>query len=160
MKKQQEAAAQHENVNEINPKTLQEFLPQKSQEDFTNGKATAALKENVIRSIKREKNQRILPPTQESLSGKRLKEKCLKSTKRPQENAVPQKRFKTEKKPNISDRFNKTLEHLPRIDKSRLVRCKNEGCNKKSYVCCSSCNVHLCLCVIENRNCFANYHTL
>lgn len=160
MKKQQEAAAQHENVNESITQTLQEFSPQKLQENFTDGKVTAALKENVIRSIKREQKQKILPASQESLNGKKSKEKYLKKTKRPQENAVPQKRFKTEKKPNISDRFNKTLEHLPQIDKSRLVRCKNEGCNKKSYVWCSSCSIHLCLCVIEDRNCFADYHTL
>lgn len=142
--------------------TLQE-LPQKPQEDFKNEKASPALKENVIRSIKREKNPKVLPSPQEKLAGKRPKENCIKSIKRPmesQENAVPKKQFKTEKKPKISDRFNKTLEHLPRIDKSRLVRCKYEGCNKKSYISCNLCNVHLCICVIENRNCFANFHTL
>lgn len=91
------------------------------------------------------------------------KQKSAKRAKRPlqsQENVPPGKRYKTEKKPNPSVRFDQMLGHLPKIDKSRLVRCKNEGCDKKSYIICSACNVHLCICVNEERNCFEDIHTL
>lgn len=75
------------------------------------------------------------------------------------ENVVPNKRSKTEKMPNPSVRFN-DVRHPPKIDKSKLVRCKNEGCNKKTYVFCSKCNVHLCICIADNRNCFDDFHTI
>lgn len=64
----------------------------------------------------------------------------------------------SEQRPNQSVRFNHSLEHLPYIDKSRLVRCKNDLCNKKTYVLCKICNVHLCFNVIDNRNCFTDFH--
>lgn len=71
---------------------------------------------------------------------------------------IPKKQHKSEKRPNASLRLNFSLGHFPQIDKSRTVRCKNDKCNKKTYVFCSICDVHLCLCVIENRNCFADFH--
>lgn len=80
-----------------------------------------------------------------------------------EENQAPNKRRKTEKNPVPTTRFNPSLGHLPRIDKTRLVRCKFEGCPKKdakSYISCPTCNVHLCLSVESNRNCFAKYHTI
>lgn len=86
-----------------------------------------------------------------------------RSIKRPlgesQENVTPKRKYNaTEKKPVHSVRYD-GIEHFPRINKDRMVRCKYEGCNKKSYFYCSKCNVHLCLCVIENRNCFEPFHT-
>lgn len=79
-----------------------------------------------------------------------------------QENVVPKKRYKkSERMPPRSIRFDLSLEHFPRIDKSRLVRCKNEGCeNKKSYLYCQICNVHLCICIVEERNCFTDFHMI
>lgn len=68
------------------------------------------------------------------------------------------KQHKTEKKPNADVRFDYSLGHFPKIDKVRTVRCKNSKCNKKTFVYCSVCNVHLCICVNENRNCFEDFH--
>lgn len=96
-------------------------------------------------------------------SDESVKQKCSISTKRPlksQENTAPAKRCKSERKPNPSVRFNCTHGHLPQIDKSKSVRCKNEGCQKRTYILCSTCNIHLCVCVNENRNCFAEFHTI
>lgn len=71
---------------------------------------------------------------------------------------VPRKKYKsTEKMPAHSLRYDGN-DHLPKIDKSRTVRCKNEGCNKKSQLLCSKCNVHLCLCIADDRNCFTEFH--
>lgn len=66
---------------------------------------------------------------------------------------------KSEKRPHPSLRFDK-IDHFPRIDKSRLVRCKNESCDKKTYVICPKCNVHLCFNVVEERNCFTDFHVI
>lgn len=71
---------------------------------------------------------------------------------------VPKKNHKSEKRPDPSIRFNYSLGHFPRIDKSRAVRCKHIGCDKKTFVSCPICEVHLCLCVIENRICFTDFH--
>lgn len=67
------------------------------------------------------------------------------------------KKFKSEKRPDLKQRFS-DVKHLPVIDKSKLVRCKKEGCEKKSYVFCSDCKVHLCLNIPSNRNCFKDFH--
>lgn len=70
------------------------------------------------------------------------------------------KRSKTEKKPAPSVRFDQ-IGHFPRIDETRMVRCKNEGCqNKKSYILCPKCDVHLCLNITEDRNCFTAFHII
>lgn len=66
---------------------------------------------------------------------------------------------KTEKMPELSIRFDQTG-HSFNIDKSRQVRCKLEKCGKKSYIFCTKCKVHLCLNIQENRNCFADFHSL
>lgn len=95
---------------------------------------------------------------------KRLKaseERPNSAVQQSQENIAPQKQHKTsEKRPSPSIRFNYALGHLPQIDKNRLVRCKNEGCKHKSVVYCPKCNVHLCICIASDRNCFADYHTI
>lgn len=69
------------------------------------------------------------------------------------------KKPKSEKRPNPKQRFN-DVKHLPVIDKSKLVRCKKEGCEGKSYVSCSDCKVQLCLNIQSNRNCFKDFHAL
>lgn len=74
------------------------------------------------------------------------------------ENTVPSKRGKREKKTPLSVRFGHSSTHFPVIDKTRVVRCKNEGCLGKSYVRCPTCDVHLCFCIQDNRNCFTDYH--
>lgn len=75
-------------------------------------------------------------------------------------NIAPKKQRKSEKKPNPSIRFNYSLGHFPHIDKSKSVRCKNEDCDKKTFVSCSICQVHLCICLHDNRNCFTDFHTI
>lgn len=80
-----------------------------------------------------------------------------------EEDIATKKQRKSEKRPIPSIRFDFSLGHLPSIDKSRKVRCKYEGCpnsNFKSYVLCSTCDVHLCFCIEANRNCFAEYHKI
>lgn len=87
---------------------------------------------------------------------KRTKQQSLDDT----ENTPPKKRYKSEKMPPISVRFDHSNTHFPEIDKSRgVVRCKN-GCNKKTYVICSTCKVHLCICIEDDRNCFKDFHML
>lgn len=98
-------------------------------------------------------------------SNPRTKKKCLKRVLQPQtdqENVLPKKPYaKTEKMPSPAVRFDHSLPHFPLIEKNRLVRCKNEDChNKKSYVSCKVCEVHLCLNVAEERNCFTNFHMI
>lgn len=100
-----------------------------------------------------------------------------KRTKPPlqsQENIVPKKKPKatvempapkkqyqaTEKMPELSIRFDLTLGHLPKIDKSTRVRCKYEMCGQKSSISCTECNVHLCICTKSERNCFTDFHTI
>lgn len=77
-----------------------------------------------------------------------------------QEKVVPKKQRKSEKRPDPSIRFDYSLGHFPRIDKDRTVRCKHKqnGCKQKTFIFCSVCKVHLCLCVVENRNCFTDFH--
>lgn len=70
---------------------------------------------------------------------------------------IPIKKLKSEKRPDHKQRFN-DVKHLPVIDKKKLVRCKKEGCEGKSYVFCSDCKVHLCLNITNNRNCFKDFH--
>lgn len=70
------------------------------------------------------------------------------------------KRRKTEKRPLPSIRFNLSLGHLPEMDKNVKVRCKNEECDKKTYVFCPICDVHLCFCINDERNCFSSFHKL
>lgn len=55
---------------------------------------------------------------------------------------------------NHSIRFDEH-NHFPIITDTQ-ARCKN--CNKKTYICCQKCKVHLCL--VSNRNCFPNFHIL
>lgn len=76
-----------------------------------------------------------------------------------QENSNPIEQHKIEKIPDASLRFDQ-IGHFFKIDKSRLVRCKHEKCDKKSYIYCVKCNVHLCLNIQENRNCFTDFHII
>lgn len=75
-----------------------------------------------------------------------------------QENVNLTEKNKMEKMPD-SRRFDQTG-HFPVIDKSRQVRCKNEKCDKKSYILCIKCNVHLCLNTHDSRNCFTEFHSI
>lgn len=78
-----------------------------------------------------------------------------------QENIPPKKRNQaTEKRPCPSVRFDLSLGHLPKIEKGRQVRCKNEDCIHKTNIKCSVCGVHLCICIPSDRNCFSHFHTL
>lgn len=48
--------------------------------------------------------------------------------------------------------------HLPEFqDVKNNGRCKNPGCNKKTFVQCVKCKVNLC--VSRNDNCFLQFHT-
>lgn len=75
-----------------------------------------------------------------------------------QKDVPKKKQHESEKKPSASIRFDYSLGHFLLIDKSRKVRCKNSECNGKTFVSCSICKVHLCVCVNENRNCFTDFH--
>lgn len=46
--------------------------------------------------------------------------------------------------------------HFPDIDRSKRMRCKNDGCQLKTSVFCIKCNVYLCF--VEGRNCFKHFH--
>lgn len=45
--------------------------------------------------------------------------------------------------------------HLPEVN-DKQQRCRNVGCDKKSTIKCSECNVPLCL--TSSRNCFKSFH--
>lgn len=77
-----------------------------------------------------------------------------------EEDIAPKKQRKSEKRPDLSIRLNYSLGHFPYIDKSKLVRCKNSECDKKTYTFCDVCKVHLCINVVENRNCFTDFHKI
>ena len=46
--------------------------------------------------------------------------------------------------------------HFPIYIETRKA-CKLPSCNKRSYIACSKCQVHLCL--SKERNCYKVYHT-
>lgn len=84
--------------------------------------------------------------------------KFEKNPVKPQLQKTATKNLKVEKRPDNSTRYD-NIGHLPEIDRnSNPVRCKNEGCQLKSYIYCSKCQVHLCL--IQGRNCYKSFHTL
>lgn len=47
--------------------------------------------------------------------------------------------------------------HFPLIS-AKPARCKNEKCRKATRFYCQKCEVHLCL--VKDRNCFTEFHTL
>lgn len=87
------------------------------------------------------------------------KPKSIKRSKSSKEEEVTPKKQRSEKRPSFSVRFDQ-IKHFPTIDKTKLTRCKNENCDKKSYIICSKCQVHLCINVTEGRNCFTEFHTI
>lgn len=62
----------------------------------------------------------------------------------------------TKKKVKPSVRFDLN-NHIP-IFCSKMNRCKNEKCNKKTLIHCFKCEANLC--IVKNRNCFLEYHSL
>lgn len=66
------------------------------------------------------------------------------------------KKNANEKRPPNSKRYDQ-CNHFP-LRSKESVRCKNEGCGKKTDIYCKKCNVHLCL--MNRRNCFTNFHLL
>jgi hypothetical protein len=49
------------------------------------------------------------------------------------------------------------FDHFPKFDtKENTSRCKNPGCNGKTHVFCTKCNIHLCF--NSTNNCFFNFH--
>lgn len=72
-----------------------------------------------------------------------------KVQERKKETKTIKKTKENEKRPTNSIRYDQ-YNHFPLISKES-VRCKNEGCSKKS-------KVHLCL--MKRRNCFTNFHHL
>lgn len=67
-----------------------------------------------------------------------------------------EKPTKTRKKVNPSIRFSENG-HFP-IFGIKMNRCKNEKCGKLTRIECSKCGVNLC--VVKNRNCYLEYHSL
>lgn len=73
----------------------------------------------------------------------------------------------TQKEGKLTDGHLKTLQlielrtqgalHLPDVSTGVQKRCASTDCKYKSTVCCTKCNVYLCL--VKNRNCFKEYHT-
>lgn len=127
-----------ENISELSPQT---------KEVETKVNATGI----SYRNIKQKGPKR----TSEKVTAKRglnLKREAVRK------DIVPKKQRKSEKRPDSSIRYNYSLGHLPHIDKSRYVRCKNEWCEQKTCVSCGVCDVHLCFSIIDNRNCFTDFH--
>lgn len=128
-------------------------IPPQTREDVTK----VSLMENNNRDIKLGKNRK---RTLENID----EQEVLSQKENTVQNIAQKKQRKSEKKPDSSIRFDYSLGHFPLIDKSRAVRCKNDNCknkkcDKKTFVSCSICDVHLCCCIIENRNCFTDFHT-
>lgn len=46
--------------------------------------------------------------------------------------------------------------HLPDMS-TKQMRCRYDGCRRKTTVACINCNIHLCL--TANRNCFKEFHS-
>lgn len=92
--------------------------------------------------------------------GERRSEKKPNSSVQQSQKNVAARNRKSEKKPNSSFRFNYAHGHFPKINKDRLVRCKNEECKNKTNIFCSACNIHLCICIASDRNCFTEYHEI
>lgn len=79
-----------------------------------------------------------------------------KVEERKTETKIKKEKKVSEKRPANAKRYDQ-YNHLLSISKAS-VRCKNEGCAKKSRVFCKKCKVHLCL--MNRRNCFTNFHLL
>lgn len=140
-------------INAINSNN-QQFVGEKIPEILPQ------IKENVTKASASDDNKRKIKARKRTLEN--IAEMRVLTQ---EENTVPKgipppEKCKSEKRPNPSIRFNYSLGHFPHIDKSRTVRCKNNECDKKTYVFCSICNVHLCFCLNENRNCFKDFHTI
>lgn len=164
-KKMQALSTQHANETH-NHRTNEENEPESPPKTRKDSKVKPTAAQQAITTddgLNGENKQKLAPITQQSKAGQQANSvSSSRSIKRPlqesQENIPMKKKYKTtEKKPADSVRYDE-LRHYPEIDKSRIVRCKYEGCNKKTYIFCSKCNVHLCLCTIENRNCFTKFH--
>lgn len=66
-----------------------------------------------------------------------------------------------EKLPKLAIRFD-DINHLPNYDNDDVrhgIRCKMEGCGKRTTIYCEKCKVHLCfLPGKRGRNCFKKFH--
>lgn len=95
------------------------------------------------------------------MNEKPLRERNKIGTKRPskvqQEPEKKKQRNMMEKRPKNEIRYD-LYAHLPKIDKSHVVRCKNENCQMKTSVFCVKCKVHLCF--VDDRNCFTDFHLI
>lgn len=69
---------------------------------------------------------------------------------------ISKARARTEKRPPNAVRYD-GLEHKIQKSNSRQ-RCKQEGCQFKSYQTCKKCCVHLC--AAAGRNCFEAFHKI
>lgn len=99
-----------------------------SLSEFKMKAAFALMKEGKVPKRGRPSNEN--PPP--------LKKKCFARTSQPEE----------------SVRFD-NVAHYPRIDKARRI-CRLNGCEGRTNVVCTKCNVHLCL--YKNKNHFYTYH--
>lgn len=68
----------------------------------------------------------------------------------------PPKKRNIEKRPSVDVRFD-CMSHLPIVTNNKNEsRCKMENCDKKTFMMCEKCEVHLC--ITKERNCFEKFH--
>lgn len=71
---------------------------------------------------------------------------------------IDRERRPTVTKPHDETRFDHVGTHMPMMSENKeRHRCKFCSLHKTTMV-CSKCNVHLC--IVRERNCFIDYHTL
>lgn len=92
----------------------------------------------------------------EPVNKKSFLDQCPDSLVQDSDKSAKKSRRSTEKRPFHSFRYD-GKEHDKAKDNIRQ-RCKLEGCPYKSYIMCTSCNVHLCC--SKKRDCFANFHKI
>ncbi|XP_048860909.1 piggyBac transposable element-derived protein 3-like [Brienomyrus brachyistius] len=70
---------------------------------------------------------------------------------------IPPKRRSVEPQPNDSLKKYGAI-HMPKmVEAAHASRCRRAGCNGKTYVKCTKCNMFLC--IAKGKNCFLAYHS-
>ena len=87
----------------------------------------------------------------EKKKGRPSNESCLMPSPQGPQRSGLQARGKP--KPLTDVRFD-GVGHWPKY--GARLRCKEEGCNKKTHVYCQKCQMNLCL--LKERNCFSTFH--
>lgn len=144
-------------------KTIYHFLTRiaeiKTNKLSENSKESIGNQNVIPNSVRETYEQNVLlenvdpKPIEATSVEKTAPKRCLKENG---SNLVSKKRTKpNEARPVHSLRYDQ-VGHFPNKNKSKLGRCKKEGCGKKTNVYCLKCKVHLCF--VDDRNCFTSFH--